>query len=66
MPVSAVSSPPVMPSEATSSFALVVGERHERREVLLRDVVRVLSATSSMSMPPMSLKIITGSLASAS
>jgi hypothetical protein len=52
----------VTPVEAITSLAWKSDVRQDRREVAAPDVVGVLSATSSMSMPPMSEKSITGCL----
>ncbi len=60
------SSLPVMPSEATSSLNLNSCSGWNVEKCARATCSGCCSATSSMSMPPMSLKIATGSLATAS
>ena len=53
---------PVTPTEAMHLLGLEVANGQQVGEVAAADVVGVLSATSSMSMPPMSRNSITGCL----
>ena len=66
MRLSRPSAPPVTPVFETASFASK-SEKGRRFEMWVRERCSgCCSATSSMSMPPMSLKIRTGRLALAS
>ena len=55
-----VRSEPLMPSDAISSFAMKSEKGSSVEKWRLAMCCGCFSATSSMSMPPMSLKIITG------
>ncbi len=64
--VSRTRSPPPMPRERINSLAWKSENGVSAEKLALTTCSGCSSATCSMSMPPMSLKIITGSLAMAS